>query len=103
MTHGSDPQFVDPANWDLHLRCSDPIAVAIDGGTALGYAGDYEDVPIPQDGNHDATFAPDIGAYEMSCPGPVEGLQSQGITAGTGKSGRSSEPRQTSGRSRWRR
>jgi hypothetical protein len=70
MAHGTDPPFVDPANWDLHLRCSDPISVAIDSGTALGYVSDYDGVSIPQDGNHDATFAPDIGAYEMSCPPP---------------------------------
>jgi hypothetical protein len=70
MAHGTDPGFLDAANWDLHLRCSAPISLAVDSGTALGYVSDYDGVSMPQDGNHDATFATDIGAYEMSCPPP---------------------------------
>jgi len=52
---GRDPKFVDPANYDFHLRSDSP---AIDKG--LAFSGRTKDA----DGNS-IVGAPDIGAYEV--------------------------------------
>jgi hypothetical protein len=68
LTHGTDPQFANPGNWDLHLKCSGPISPAIDAGTSLGYSADFDGIAIPQDGDYSGSAVADIGAYETVCP-----------------------------------
>jgi parallel beta-helix repeat protein len=51
----ADPQFVNPANLDLHLMSSSP---AIDGGIELGYSLDFDNRPVP------VQIKPDLGAFE---------------------------------------
>ncbi|MBN2330972.1 MAG: right-handed parallel beta-helix repeat-containing protein [Candidatus Aenigmarchaeota archaeon] len=49
------PQFVDASAYDFHLLPSSP---AIDKGTDVGIAEDYDGIPVPQGS------APDIGPFE---------------------------------------
>jgi len=65
----SDPQLVNLAGGDLHLRNSSP---AIDAGsTALAPAHSVEGTSRPQDGNQDGMAQVDIGAYEVATVAPV--------------------------------
>lgn len=67
----SDPQFVDPANEDFHIRLSSPC---IDAGTYVsGLTEDFEGDPRPYDGTYEprgdgSDF--DIGADEYIAPRP---------------------------------
>jgi hypothetical protein len=51
----ADPQFVNLAGQDFHLRSSSP---AIDAGVNLGYTLDFDKQSVP------IGLAPEMGAYE---------------------------------------
>jgi hypothetical protein len=57
----ADPRFVNLGGGDLHLQAGSP---AVDAGTAVGYAADYDGRPVPLDGNGDGQALPDMGAFE---------------------------------------
>ncbi len=66
----ADPQFVDPAAGNYHLKFSSPC---IDKGTNTGGpADDLEGILRPVDGNIDGTDITDMGAYEYVPLRPVE-------------------------------
>lgn len=72
----ADPLFADPAAGDLHLRSTSP---AVDRGVTppdtvstagapsgrLVFTVDLDGAPVPVDGDHDGTAAPDAGALEL--------------------------------------
>jgi hypothetical protein len=59
----NDPQFVNAAAGNFHLRAASPC---IDAGTTndLGYPDDIDGIPRPLDGNADGIDAYDMGAFE---------------------------------------
>lgn len=62
----ADPQFVNGAAGDFHLKSTSP---AIDAGTSLVNSivvKDYDNNPRPMDGNKDGTAQYDIGASEYT-------------------------------------
>lgn len=70
----ADPLWVNPEGGDFQLQAGSP---AIDAGTDVGLASDYEGFPVPQGG------APDIGALEYGGLLAYEGFDySAGAVAG---------------------
>jgi hypothetical protein len=58
----ADPQFVDAAHGNLHLK---PTSPAVDAGTNTGvWTTDLDGRPRPADGTNDGTAATDLGAFE---------------------------------------
>jgi hypothetical protein len=53
----ADPQWVNPVNYDFHLKEGSP---AINNGVGIGVAADFEGTPVPQGG------LPDMGALEFT-------------------------------------
>ena len=51
----ADPQFLDVASYDFHLKSTSP---AINAGRNLGYTEDFDQNPVP------TGTVPDLGAYE---------------------------------------
>lgn len=79
----ADPQWVNPANYDFHLKEGSP---AINSGTSIGVAKDFEGTPVPQGG------APDRGAFEFTPTRVYEGFDYaagtvNGLNGGTGWAG----------------
>ncbi|MBU0679132.1 MAG: PKD domain-containing protein, partial [Verrucomicrobia bacterium] len=60
----NDPQFVNPAAYDLHLQASSPC---IDAGTNVAFIdADLDGLPRPLDGDADGTNKYDMGCYEFA-------------------------------------
>jgi 3-phytase len=72
----ADPQFVDAAAGDFHLRASSP---AVDRGVSVGYSTDFDGGSVPVDGDGDGAARPDAGAYEYR--GPISGAPAPTATA----------------------
>ncbi|VAW27539.1 hypothetical protein MNBD_BACTEROID07-431, partial [hydrothermal vent metagenome] len=59
-----DPQFVNPAGYDFHLKSTSP---AIDAGLTIDTViRDYEYNPRPLDGDYSGTPEYDVGAFEYA-------------------------------------
>ncbi len=57
----ANPQFVAADTGNLHLQWSSP---AVDKGMDMGQTSDFDDLPVPVDGNGDGQARADVGGYE---------------------------------------
>lgn len=71
----ADPQFVDPAAGNYHLRYGSPSVDAGDNSAPDLPSTDIEGAPRILDGNGDGNAVVDQGAYEVTTPAPPQGLR----------------------------